>query len=560
MNASLHTTKFKRKRWLRYAIIMLTLLLTSLTVSFCTQSAPSGPITSTVPVEVKKGDLSLVVSMNGTVAFPSTSTEIFQAPGTVSEILVAEGEEVEVDQVLARLSSADISGLEFQVNNARANLSGARADLELARANVDSRMAAINSANARVDASRASLNRAQAALLEAIRNLDSDFTETAGKAFSDAADNYSDIYNKWLGIELTEQEITMGPDTLLNSWGITDLAAIFNPATPSLTDDPVTRWDEGRIYLWTQVFPGDDDILPVCETEDNLSERDLCVSREIDDAWQTYSRSSTTLAQANQELNAAQTSVSAAEVDLEAALLEVPAAEISLTSARISVDSAGLAITAAENALQEAETNLQSSELKARISGRITDLSMSIGDSVPEAGIGITIENTSVAELTGTVPQVEVALINEGDIATVSVDPFPPFEGTVTKIGVASGIDFPVTITLNPPADIQLRAGFTGSAKVVAGSFNDVLLVPVIAIQGPLNAPYVVVRESNTDSQVSVTLGESDGASVIISSGLQEGQMVLVTTVMQPMQFPGQGGAGDGRDFDEEFQQSAEQQ
>lgn len=90
-------------------------------------SAPAQAVETTV---VRRGNLTVSVSGNGTVQPARTAELNFGATGTIEDVLVEEGQRVEAGDDLGRI---DVRDLDQQVVQAEANLQTARAQLEQAR-------------------------------------------------------------------------------------------------------------------------------------------------------------------------------------------------------------------------------------------------------------------------------------------------------------------------------------------------------------------------------------------------------------------------------------------
>ena len=240
-------------------------------------------------VPVQYGTLTNDISVNGSLVYPEKETLGFGIQGTVGEVLVEEGDEVQEGQVLARLDEAAIASLEKAIAQAEVNfrnaedalteaktpyseLDVAKAEAEVANAQLSLQSAEevldgllnpteqeiamaeatvagaklsvrsaqeafdealagaseedINKARTEVDSAETSLVNAQAELEIAGREW-ADSVEAAQESFDAAQDDYNAMYTKWLGITLTDQEIDVAPEGLLGLWEA-DLDSIFD--------------------------------------------------------------------------------------------------------------------------------------------------------------------------------------------------------------------------------------------------------------------------------------------------------------------------------------------
>ena len=120
--------------------------------------------------------------------------------------------------------------------------------------------------------------------------------------------------------------------------------------------------------------------------------------------------------------------------------------------------------------------------------------------------------------------------------------------GYVDKINIngntANGVtNYPVTIMIEDP-DPDLLPGMNVSAEIVIDEVADALTIPVSAVQRGdtvLVVPESAVSEKDGSvdltqaKEVQVKLGSNNSDYVVVLSGLEEGDLVLV---------PGAGGAG----------------
>ncbi len=178
-------------------------------------------------------------------------------------------------------------------------------------------------------------------------------------------ERYSALFKFWLGTELTEAELQMTSDEVIQEWGI-DLDATFERLNPEYAgleptpDNPATRWNELKIWAWLNLSVDFSGIVPTCTDEDALAKTQRCITRELQNGYDAYDRAQDGLeaARNNAATTAEQTddAVSAAEAalsDVQDALEELeegPDASL--------IESAEKRLQLAQASLQEAEDNL----------------------------------------------------------------------------------------------------------------------------------------------------------------------------------------------------------
>jgi multidrug efflux pump subunit AcrA (membrane-fusion protein) len=78
------------------------------------------------------------------------------------------------------------------------------------------------------------------------------------------------------------------------------------------------------------------------------------------------------------------------------------------------------------------------------------------------------------------------------------------------------------------PDDVRVFVGLAASIELVAGSADDVLLLPTTAVLGSADAGIVYrPSASGEPEEVRIELGLTDGTRVEVRSGLSEGDEVL---------------------------------
>ncbi len=95
------------------------------------------------------------------------------------------------------------------------------------------------------------------------------------------------------------------------------------------------------------------------------------------------------------------------------------------------------------------------------------------------------------------------------------------------------------TVRCAVPGDVRVFAGLVADLTIAGGIAENVLVVPMTAVQGAADTGivYVMDAEGNQEERP-VTLGLNDGVNVEVTSGLEEGEIIL--------QFVPGAAAGDG--------------
>lgn len=161
--------------------------------------------------------------------------------------------------------------------------------------------------------------------------------------------------------------------------------------------------------------------------------------------------------------------------------------------------------------------------------------------SVPDTGEKATSNN--YIEVKGLSDLTTNLTINENEIANISInqeveivltaDTSKTYTGTITKIdgvGTYSSSGTTFSVTVNFENDGNARLGMSVSCTINIKQLDNVLTVPINAVQTTNNKKYVMVVENGETKETEIQTGLSDDEYVQVISGLTEGQVVQVVT------------------------------
>ena len=166
-----------KKRRILIIIICVVVVGIGLSIPFIRGARPQAMPSDTVAVA--RGDILRTVLVDGSLEMPNKAYLSFGATGTVTEVLVVEGDDVTEGQVLARLDApslqASIDMAEVQVEIAEEQVKATRAQYEIAKDNLDWGVPGVSEdvLELQVDAARASWRTAKLNLEMAELNLES---------------------------------------------------------------------------------------------------------------------------------------------------------------------------------------------------------------------------------------------------------------------------------------------------------------------------------------------------------------------------------------------------
>lgn len=259
-----------------------------------------------------------------------------------------------------------------------------------------------------------------------------------------------------------------------------------------------------------------------------------------------------------QTVAAGQTLATVDTLQLTADLLRAKAtladaqAQLADASGSAQVAAAQAQVDVAQSGVDTAQAAMDDATLTAPVAGLLTAVNLEVGDAVggdgPSADTAaqFTIVGTDAWEVVVTVSDADVALIEVGDQAEVTLDgATEPVFGTISEIGLLSTGDtgvaaYPVTVAITGDQE-GLHDGVAAEVELVYERRTDVLTVPSLAITTAEDGT-TTVQQTGADGElvdVPVTTGESSGNVTEITEGLAEGDEVVLAVFT-----PGTGGSG----------------
>ena len=233
---------------------------------------------------------------------------------------------------------------------------------------------------------------------------------------------------------------------------------------------------------------------------------------------------------------------------------DITAKEQAFSQVGVNTQSQNLNILQYQNALADAKDNLSKYYIYAPIDGTISasDTTVNVGDTVSSGAVlGSIVTNQEIIEIS--LNEVDIVKIKNGEKVTITFDALPNVTvtghvadidtvGTVTQGVVSYGVKISLDIT-----ESQIKPGMSGSVNIITDTQQDILTVPNSAVKTRGGANYVLVLNSKQDltsptasqgfiseiapTQKAVVIGVTDDTNTQITSGLSEGDQVVVRTI-----------------------------
>lgn len=212
---------------------------------------------------------------------------------------------------------------------------------------------------------------------------------------------------------------------------------------------------------------------------------------------------------------------------------------------RAQVENARLSVESASLSAGSASDNLDDYRITAPISGTVIEKKFKAGDKVDGAASGTLalIYDMSCLKVEMDVNELDIGKVKAGQSVELTAAALmgQTFRGTVERVSVngttTSGFTtYPVTIAIQDYG--ELKPGMNVSATILGETVKNALCVPVGAVnrgntvlvpgEGAMTEDGTAVADPSKLEERPVTLGRSDGDYIEITSGLTEGETVLI--------------------------------
>ena len=220
------------------------------------------------------------------------------------------------------------------------------------------------------------------------------------------------------------------------------------------------------------------------------------------------------------------------------------------TAAQSSLEDMAIALENAQLALQRSQDALENYTITAPISGTVIEKNVKAGDNVNniESGALAVIYDLSYLKLEMNISELDLSKVAADQPVDITADAIPGevFEGRVDRVSIngttTNGFTtYPATILLEDYGG--LNPGMNVSADIIVERTENALSIPAAAVQrgdtvlvpqaGALSEDGSTVVDPTKAEERAVTLGGGDGEYVEITSGLNEGDAVLVPLQVQ---------------------------
>lgn len=226
------------------------------------------------------------------------------------------------------------------------------------------------------------------------------------------------------------------------------------------------------------------------------------------------------------------------EYDRYKKLYEIGAAtQQQMEMAEVKVKTAEADLSSAQASLGNAEQQYGYGVIVAPVNGVIANKTATVGQVVSPGAALMAVENIGQVYAVVNVEQKDLARVQVGQTAEVTVDAYPGkiFAGTVEIMNPEAGSAnrmFRTKVKLDNE-ETALKPGMFAKVSLATGDAVQLLTVPQAAVIQKQGLYYVFRAENGQVKRCAVEIGELSGDTIEIKAGLEAGDIVVVSNVGQ---------------------------
>lgn len=165
------------------------------------------------------------------------------------------------------------------------------------------------------------------------------------------------------------------------------------------------------------------------------------------------------------------------------------------------------------------------------LQGAALDLGSMQDTGYADSRTACTIASNDTMQLQIEINEMDILAVTPGMPCRVTIDAIGAgdFNGTVEEVSATAGTSGSYTVRITVEKTAEMRSGMSATAEITTGQSENVMSLPVDAVQedGNRSFVYTTYEDGSFGGEIDVQTGVSNGSAVEILSGLEEGQEVL---------------------------------
>ncbi len=465
---------------------------------------------------VQRGRITATVNATGAIEPEALVTLTFGMAGTIQQVNVVRGQAVVAGDLLATIDAVE---LELAVQQAEDALRIQQLTLQQ-RQNSTPSPATLASAQADIDAARANLLVAQANLASAQAGVLQAQAQRAQILAGPTAGQIAAAEANLAQVELQQRNAQEAYNRTIQCFTVTLPDGSEQEQCPGLGAPE----EQARAAL-------ENANAAVAAAEAQLADtRAGARASDVQAADAAIASAEAAVQAAEGNIAAAQANVARAEAAY-ARLMEPPTPEeIAILEAQVDSTETSLAL---------AQLRLEQGRITAPISGKVANVLINSGEQATPGAPAISIVNEQAFHITVNVDEIDIDQIALGQEVDITLDALPDtaVQGRIAEIAPTSAntggvVTYLVTINIEPPEGVALRAGMSANASIVVQEIEDVVIVPnwAVRLNRETGEALVNIKHANgAIAEVPIQIGLRNESSSEVVSGLNPGDVVVVT-------------------------------
>ena len=204
---------------------------------------------------------------------------------------------------------------------------------------------------------------------------------------------------------------------------------------------------------------------------------------------------------------------------------------------RANVAAARALVESSRLSVSDARRRREATVITAPISGTVLSVTVEVGSMVTSAVTNVgggsaimTLADLADLRVIGAIDEAQIGSVSVGQEAQIRVDAYRDvvFTGRVHRVSplgtnASNVVTFDVEIVVTDERRSQLRSGMSADVEIVTNRQQDVLLIPLTAVRSHGDEHTVILANGEDHN---ITTGGTDGTSVVVLSGLNEGDVI----------------------------------
>ncbi len=500
-----------KKKYLKYGIITAVILILAgtfyVTAIKNNENEVAGNQLEYATVEVIKGNIKTSITGSGNATASERKEVKAQNTGTVEEVFVIEGQKIEKGDLILSFES-DLE--ETDIQRAELNLKNAKNELEEIERDIQ---------NLKIYA---------------------EGSGSVGEIDVKVGDQVSDGYTLTTITDKSRMETTAKFNTVqVSNIQVGDKAEVVLPSSFQTITGTITKIEESSNASESGGITYN--VVVEIETPGGIVDGASAQVTVKNDKGNFSALENTTLntketetVKVEQGGEITKLYISSGDIVKEGELL----AELENTSLQKQLESQNLLIQESILNLNEKLKQKEDVAVYSPISGTVLDIGVTSEEAVGENTVVATIADLVNMEVVIPIDELDISKVKEGQKAIVTAEAIEAIEYTaeVTQIAIEgttsdSVTTYDVKLSIDNPK--QLKTGMTLNVELVIESKNDVLLLPIEAVQQQGKNQFVLQKDDSkedTTKKTNIEIGLVSENYVEITKGLEEGSVVLYPT------------------------------